>query len=151
MSLKTYHLSSNLTVILKYFVPLVWTVFFGALCIIFWMTDELMIGNLDLFIFRIGWTAFFVIGTILMIFTLMKLMRVESDGTYIYVTNYFKIYKYPISNIQKMTIKDYSFFKLTTVHFIEPGFFGKSIVFMQSRSRFEQGLAASDNLKATIR
>jgi hypothetical protein len=151
MSLKTYHLSSNLTVIFKYFVPLVWTVFFGTLCIIFWMTDELMIGNLDLFIFRIGWTAFFVTGTVLMIFTLMKLMRVESDGTFIYVTNYFKIYKYPISNIQKMTIKDYSFFKLATVHFIKPGFFGKSIVFMQSRSRFEQGLAAFDNLKATIR
>lgn len=148
---KTYNLSSNWTVVLKYFVPLVWTIFFGALCIIFWMTDELMIGNLDLFIFRIGWTAFFVVGTILMLFTLFKLMRVESDGTFVYVTNYFKIYKYPISNIQKITTKDYSFFKLATVHFIEPGYFGKSVVFMQSRSRFEQGMEAFDDLKAIVR
>jgi|AntRauTorckE5430_2_1112549.scaffolds.fasta_scaffold02895_3 hypothetical protein len=151
MSLKTYHLSSNLTVVLKYFVPLVWTVFFGALCIIFWMTDELMIGNLDLFIFRVGWTSFFIIGAILMVFTLMKLMRVESDGTFIYVTNYFKIYKYPISNVQKITIKNYSFFKLATIHFFEPGFFGKTIVFMQSRNRFDQGMNAFEDLKATVR
>lgn len=151
MSLKTYHLSSNLTVILKYFVPLVWTVFFGTLCIIFWMTDELMIGNLDLFIFRIGWTAFFVIGIILMIFTLAKLMRVESDGAFVYVTNYFKVYKYPISNVHKITTKNYSVFKLATIHFIEPGFFGKSIVFMQSRSRFEQGMTAFEDLKIIVR
>jgi hypothetical protein len=151
MSLKTYHLSSNLTVILKYFVPLVWTVFFGALCIIFWMTDELMIGNLDLFIFRIGWTSFFLIGTILMIFSLMRLMRVESDGAFIYITNYFKIYKYPIPNVQKITTKDYSFFKLATIHFIEPGFFGKRVVFMQSRNRFEQGVEAFEDLKAIVR
>lgn len=151
MSLKTYHLSSNLTVILKYFVPLVWTVFFGTLCIIFWMTDELMVGNLDLFIFRIGWTAFFVIGIVLMIFSLMKLMRVESDGTYIYVTNYFKVYKYPISNIDKITIKDYSFFKLGTVHFIESGSFGKNIPFLISRKRFDESLTVFDNLKTIIR
>lgn len=151
MSLKTYNISSNLTVILKYFVPLVWTVFFGALCIIFWMTDELMVGGLDLFIFRIGWTAFFSIGTILMIFTLMKLMRVETDSEFIYVTNYFKIYKYPISNIDKITTKNYAFFSLVTIHFIESGYFGKKIVFMPSRNRFGEALAAYDNLKAIIR
>jgi hypothetical protein len=115
------------------------------------MTDELMIGNLDLFIFRIGWTAFFVIGIILMIFTLAKLMRVESDGAFVYVTNYFKVYKYPISNVHKITTKNYSVFKLATIHFIEPGFFGKSIVFMQSRSRFEQGMTAFEDLKIIVR
>lgn len=151
METKTFNLSSNLTVILKYFVPLVWTVFFGALCIIFWMTDELTVGGMDLTMFRIGWTAFFLVGTLVAYFTIMRLLRVEYDGNFLYVTNYFKIFKYPIENIDKIIIKDYSIYKLVTIKFINPGSFGKKVVLLASRTNFDDIIEASDNLKNKIR
>lgn len=145
--MKTFNLSSNLTVILKYFVPLVWTVFFGALCIIFWMTDNLTVGGMDLTIFRIGWTVFFLVGIIVAYFTIIRLMRVEYDGNFLYVTNYFKVYKYPIESVDKITIKNYSIFKLATIKFINKGSFGKKIVFLTSRTHFDDIMNAFSNLK----
>lgn len=145
--MKTFNLSSNLTVILKYFVPLVWTVFFGALCIIFWMTDNLTVGGMDLTIFRIGWTVFFLVGIIVAYFTIIRLMRVEYDGNFLYVTNYFKVYKYPIESVDKITIKNYSIFKLATIKFINKGSFGKKVVFLTSRTHFDDIMNAFSNLK----
>ncbi|MFK7947969.1 MAG: hypothetical protein AB8G11_10280 [Saprospiraceae bacterium] len=149
--MKTFNLSSNLTVILKYFVPLVWTVFFGALCIIFWMTDELTVGGMDLTMFRIGWTAFFLVGTLTAYFTIMRLLRVEFDGAFLYVTNYFKVFKYPMDNVDKIVIKDYSILKLVTVKLINSGHFGEKVVFIASRSHFNDIVEASDILKDKIR
>lgn len=149
--MKTYNLSSNLTVVLKYFVPLVWTVFFGALCIIFWVTDDLMVGTMDLNMFRIGWTAFFIIGTILAYFTLMRLMRVEYDGEFLYVTNYFKIYKYPIENVDKIGIRNFSIFQIATIQFKEAGYFGKKVRIITSRRNFDAIVEAFGNLKERIR
>lgn len=149
--MKTYNLSSNLTVVLKYFVPLVWTIFFGALCIIFWMTDDLMVGTMDLGLFRIGWTIFFIIGTILAYFTLMRLMRVEYDGEFLYVTNYFKIYKYPIQNVDSLTISNFSVFRIATIKLKKPGYFGKKIVLIPSRRNFDTIIESFSNLKEKIR
>lgn len=151
MDLKTFNLSSNLTVIFKYFIPLVWTVFFGALCIIFWVTDELSVGGMDLTIFRIGWTVFFLAGTLTAYFTIMRLMRVEFDGQFIYVTNYFKVFKYPIDNVEKIIIKDYSVFKLVTINLVSAGYFGKKITMLASRSNFDIIFDASDILKEKIK
>lgn len=150
MNIKTFNLSSNLTVILKYFIPLVWTVFFGALCIIFWVTDELSVGGMDLMIFRVGWTLFFLTGTFTAYFTIMRLMRVEFDGQFVYITNYFKVFKYPIDNIEKITVKDYSIFKLVTVNLVSAGYFGKKIILLASRSNFDIIVDASDILKEKI-
>lgn len=149
--MKTFNLSSNLTVILKYFVPLVWTVFFGTLCIIFWMTDELTVGGMDLMMFRIGWTVFFLVGTLAAYFTIMRLMRVEFDGGFIYVTNYFKVFKYPMDNVDKITVKDYSVFKLVTIKLISSGYFGKKVILLASRTNFDAIVEASDILKSKIR
>lgn len=146
--MKTYNLSSNWTVVLKYFLPLVWTIFFGALCIIFWMTDKLDIGTWNLSYFRIGWTAFFVIGTGFLFFTFMKLMRVEYDGQFFYVTNYFKIFKYPITNVEKITVKNYPLFRVGIIKFKEAGYFGKKVPFLVSKSNFDDTMEAFDNIQA---
>lgn len=149
--MKTFNLSSNITVILKYFVPLVWTVFFGALCVIFWMTDELTVGGMDLTLFRVGWTVFFLVGVLIAYFTVMRLMRVEFDGQFLYVTNYFKIFKYPIENIDNITIKDFSVYKVVSIKFITPGYFGKKVILLGSRANFDDIVEASDSLKSKIR
>ena len=149
--MKTFNLSSNLTVILKYFVPLVWTVFFGTLCVIFWLTDDLTVGGMDLMVFRMGWTVFFLVGTLTAYFTIMRLMRVEFDGGFIYVTNYFKVFKYPMDNVDKITVNDYSVFKLVTIKLISTGYFGKKITLLASRTNFDTIVEASEILQSKIR
>jgi len=129
--MKTYNLSSNWTVVLKYFLPLVWTIFFGALCIIFWVSDNLEIGTWNLSYFRI-----------------MKLMRVEYDGEFFYVTNYFKIFKYPITNVEKITIKNFPLLKIGIVKFKKAGYFGKTVPFLVSKTNFDEVITAFDNIQA---
>jgi hypothetical protein len=133
---------------LKYFLPLVWTIFFGALCIIFWVADNLEIGTWNLSYFRIGWTTFFVIGTGFLFFTFMKLMRVEYDGDFFYVTNYFKIFKYPITNVEKITVKNYPVFKIGIIKFKNAGYFGKKVPFLINQTRFEEVLVNFDNIES---
>ncbi len=77
-------------------------------------------------------------------------MRVEFDGQFVYVTNYFKVFKYPIDNIEKITVKDYSIFKLVTVNLVSAGYFGKKIILLASRSNFDIIVDASDILKEKI-
>lgn len=102
---------------------------------------------MDLTIFRIGWTVFFLVGIIVAYFTIIRLMRVEYDGNFLYVTNYFKVYKYPIESVDKITIKNYSIFKLATIKFINKGSFGKKVVFLTSRTHFDDIMNAFSNLK----
>ncbi len=106
---------------------------------------------MDLFLFRIGWSIFFLIGVILSLFTLMRLMRVEYDGTFAYVTNYFKIYKYPIENIESIKEKRFSMFRLAILTFKQPGYFGKKVIFLVSRNRYDEAVTVFDNLKAVIK
>lgn len=128
-----------------------WTVFFGTLCIIFWLTDDLTVGGMDLMVFRMGWTVFFLVGTLTAYFTIMRLMRVEFDGGFIYVTNYFKVFKYPMDNVDKITVNDYSVFKLVTIKLISTGYFGKKITLLASRTNFDTIVEASEILQSKIR
>lgn len=149
--MKTYNLSSNWTVVLKYFVPLIWTIFFGALCIIFWVTDELAVGTWNLLYFRIAWTVLFLFVVAFQYFTLMRLMRVETDGDFVYVTNYFKIFKYPLSNVEKLTLSRYGIFKIVTLQLKEAGYFGKKVLFLASKSRFEATLKTLENVGKLVK
>jgi hypothetical protein len=106
---------------------------------------------MDLMVFRMGWTVFFLVGTLTAYFTIMRLMRVEFDGGFIYVTNYFKVFKYPMDNVDKITVNDYSVFKLVTIKLISTGYFGKKITLLASRTNFDTIVEASEILQSKIR
>ena len=74
--------------------------------------------------------AFFLGGFALFYFTTMQLKRVELDGTSLYASNYFKTYRYPLTNIEKMTERDMGLFRVVKVYLKNPGKFGKKITFI---------------------
>ena len=87
--------------------------------------------------FQIGTFLFFASGVIMFFFTLMRLKRVEMDEHFIYVTNYFKNYRYPYHNIEKIEESKFLFLTLVSVCFVAPGNFGKKITFIASNSRYK--------------
>lgn len=128
--------STSLTLFLKIFIPVFWTVFFFAFTLAVWNLDVDFFGNIPIQTFRIGMAVFLLLGVLFFYWSVLRLKRVEMDEDFIFVTNYFKNYKYPWHNIAEIKERDFLLFR--TIHLIlkEPGSFGKKITFVASRRKF---------------
>ena len=68
------------------------------------------------------------------------------DQTHVFVTNYFKNFKYPWSNIENIEERDFVLFR--TIHLVlkQPGTFGKKITFVASRRKFNAFIKENPHL-----
>lgn len=136
-----HHVSSNLTLFLKLFVPTFWLVFFGAFTIAVWLMGYEYYGRIPGNYMRWGATLFFLLGALFLWLTVLRLKRVEMDGDQVYVTNYFKHFRYAMSNIERISETDLVLFRLVTIRFKKAGYFGKKVHFLASRSRYQHYFA----------
>lgn len=150
LTLNTQNVTSSWTLFYKFFLPTIWIVFFATLFLIFLFIPNLKIANLTPLQFRLVFGGFLLVGISLLYFTVMQLKRVEMDDKYIYVTNYFKIFKYPYFNVEKITIQDFLLFRTATVHFIEPGTFGKKATFIPNKKKLKNFLASHPEAQAKM-
>ena len=128
--------STNLTLFYKFFIPTFWTVFFGVFTIVA-LTVNIYTGDLiSKAMFRIMTVTFFLSGLALLYFTLMRLKRVEMDEHFVYVTDYFKSFRYPYHNIEKIEESDFLFVHIVHIYLKTPGHFGKKITFAASKARY---------------
>lgn len=135
---KPVHVSSSLTLLLKFGIPTAWLVFFGAMTAAMWFTNDInAIGDLPVGLFRIIFTVSFVLIALIIYWALMRIKRVEMDGHFFYVTDYFKHVRYPYHQIEKVVEKDYLFFKVIHITLKNAATFGKKITFVSSRERFD--------------
>lgn len=138
--------STNATLFLKIFVPIFWMVFFGAFTVAVFVYDFEYFGNIPKVPFRIGALFFYLSGVLMFYLTLMRLKRVEMDELYIYVTDYFKHYRYPYHNIEKLEESTFLFLQIITIHLKTPGNFGKKITFVSSKARYASFFESHPNL-----
>lgn len=143
-------ISSNATLFLKVFIPTFWIVFFGIFTIAVWRLDHTSFGAVSAQTLKIGLTVFFLIGSALLYFSLIQLKRVEMDDLYVYASNYFKTYRYPFHNIEKITERDMGIFHLVSIHLKTPGKFGKKLRFLLDESMFRDFLEAHPEASAII-
>ncbi|MFK7771955.1 MAG: hypothetical protein AB8F94_07440 [Saprospiraceae bacterium] len=138
--------STSLTLFLKIFVPLFWTVIFSSFTMAVWFLDMSHFAGIPIQTFRYGITIFLIVGIAFFYFTVLQLKRVEMDQTHIFATNYFKNYKYPWSNVENIEERDFVIFR--TIHIIlkEPGNFGKKITFVASRRKFNSFIKENPHL-----
>jgi len=129
-------LSSNLTLFLKLFVPTGWLSFFGLFALVIFVVDTTDKPLLASFYFRVGFMAFFVIFLTLIYFTLFQLKRVETEGGYVFVTDYFKTIRFPLENINNISTLNLGLFKVVWLHLKTKGIFGKRIPFIAKKSSF---------------
>ena len=126
---------------LKIILPTFWIVFFGLLTAALFLVEAEDNPFLTNPVVRYG----LVIGffTFLLIFyrTIMRLMRVDADRDHLYVSNYFKTYRYKLQDIK--TIKEVDFGPVLVLRIIlkQAGAFGDTIPFILNRPTFDDFIA----------
>jgi hypothetical protein len=134
---KMHRVSSNLTLFLKFFIPVGWTVFFTAFTIALYVAGENMLPFLTSDIFRIPFTIFYFIFLFLIYSTIFQLKRVEMGTEDYFVTNYFKTYRLIYDDIDKISRIKLGRLSWTTFHLKAKGSFGKHISFLQSNNLYK--------------
>jgi len=123
-------LSSNLTLMFKLFIPIFWTVFFGAFVVAAFVTNSIEAPQIANDSFRLKSSIFIVVGILFFALTFMRLKRVDHDDSSIYVSNYIKTYKYPLDTIESITIYNHLVLKAAHMRFKGKSSFGKKIIFI---------------------
>lgn len=131
-------LSSNLTLFFKIFVPVSWASFFGLFGLVIFILKPMDEPFLTSTFFRIGYVVAFLAFFAFIYFTIFQLKRVETDNTYMYVTNYFKTIRFPIENVRTMRVTNLGLFKLARLHLQNGGIFGSKIAFLTTRVDFAE-------------
>lgn len=134
-------ISSNATLFLKIFIPVLWTVFFGCFTIAIWTADVPYFGPIPAIWMKLGLTAFLLGGVTFFYLTFWKLKRVELDELYVYASNYFNTYRYPYHNVEKITERDLMLFHIVRIHLKVPGKFGKTLTFLLDEAMLQDFLA----------
>lgn len=127
-------LSSNLTIILRMFIPLVYIVFFGCVIagsFLITVNDSPFLANP---VIRFGMLGTYILFITLAYFTFMKLKRVDANDEHIIVSNYFKTFRYTWDSIKKMTTINLILFDIIYIHYHEKTAFGKRVFFLASRA-----------------
>ncbi len=146
-----HRVSTNWTLFLKFFLPVFWIVFFGAVTIAVMVYRFDYIGDIPADNFRIGVGVFFLSGVLMMGFTLLRLKRVEMDPHFVYVTNYFKNFRYPYHNIEEIFISRFLFLSVATIRFKTPGTFGKKVFFVPNMERFRYVLTQHPEVFSAVK
>ena len=128
--------SSNLTLMLRLFFPVLLGVFFGALTVYLWVDRRAYYGPIDGTALRLVVTAAYLGLMAFFYLTVWRLRRVEMSRDWVYVTDYFRQARYPWTNVAGVTETPLGFLRLVRVRFHAPGSFGESALFVASGSRW---------------
>ena len=131
-------LSSNWTLVLKIFIPVFWLMFFGALTFAAFISNPIEAPQFTTKVFKIEMLVIFTSGLLFFAFTFFRLKRVDADDENIYVSNYFKTYKYPSHSIAEIIIYNHLILKVAHLHFKGKSSFGKKVFFIPFKSNLRQ-------------
>lgn len=133
---KTIRLSSNWTIILKVIIPVIWLSFFASLLLASFLASSAEAPQVANQPFRTNIIIFILSGLVFFFFTLFRIKRVDADGRYIYVSNYFRTVRYTLDSIKEYEIYDHILFKAIHIHLHEKGRFGKRIILLPKMIHF---------------
>ena len=124
--------SSQLTIMLRIFVPTVWFTFVLSIAILLTWSIR---GKAGLLANPIIWIALLLIlGTgFVFIYFLWKLYRVDMDDRFVYISNYFKTYKYPYTDIASIRDANIGKNRIYVIELKSKGSFGQKIHFLASQ------------------
>jgi len=145
-----YRVSTNATLFFKFFIPVLWIVFFGAFTITALSLRYSYVAGIPAATFRIAVVIFYLGGIAFLYWAFLRLKRVEMDTHFVYVTNYFKTARYPYHSIDRMVYNDYLIGRSATFTLRKPGQFGSKITFVPSRSNLRQFLDEHPKIKAHL-
>lgn len=133
----SYRISSNYTLFLRLLLPTLLTVFLGSFAIAFFLADPGDLPILYVPYFKWGFLITYFVLLAILLFTTMRLYRVEVDEANFYVTNYFKTARYPIESIESIKKRNLLLGHVHSIRLHERGIFGRKIRFLVARPRLQ--------------
>lgn len=131
---KMNRVSSQLTIVLRIVLPTIWlTSIVSTIILLMWAVR----GKAGLFGNPYIWIGIaFIIGSgvaIVKIF-LLRLYRIDLDKSHLYISNYFKTYKYPYSEVESIQDSKVLPGRIYCITLRSKGSFGKNIYFLTSQA-----------------
>jgi hypothetical protein len=117
-----------------------WIAFFGV------ATGVFLFSFNSVFVFQAGALLFYLGGIAILYFTLIPLKRVEGSPEHIYITNYFKTFRYTFESLSRIRTLDLLLVKIIVVHFRDKTSFGKMIYFIRRKGVWEEYLLSHPEL-----
>lgn len=146
MKLTFYHInmdrvSSQLTIFIRIALPTIWfTTIFSLFILLIWSVQ----GKAQIFANPIIWIVVLLIlgaGYAFVKFILWRLYRVDMDDKNVYVSNYFKTFKYPFTDVESISPSQIAPTRIFIINLKSKGSFGKSIYFLASQRLWTDFLA----------
>jgi hypothetical protein len=127
---KMRRLSSNWTLFLKIFLPVFWIAFFGGFVIASYVTNNIEAPQFTNNRFRLQAIVFVLSGVLFFLFTFFRLKRVDGGDGYIYISNYFRTFRYTVGSVEEIIIYDHIIVKAAHMKFRGRTSFGQKIIFL---------------------
>ncbi|MEO5581524.1 MAG: hypothetical protein ABIR66_02440 [Saprospiraceae bacterium] len=132
--------SSGWTLVLKIFLP----VFYGVFMLT-WTVATIKSGDevsplFETRFYKIAMTTLFIIGMLIVRYTVWRLKRMDISNPYIYVTDYFKTFRYTVDSIDSMNTFYIGWLKFLRVELREKGSLGKRFIVLLEKSMWDSYL-----------
>jgi hypothetical protein len=144
-------LSSNWTLFYKFFIPTFWIVFGGACVIAAWKLGVTMASGVSPTKFATLFTISYLAGVAFLYVFTMRLKRVEVDEQYVYVTNYFKNYRYPHHDIDFIEESKMPLFGRAQLHLKAAGSLGNRITYLPVKGWLQDFLREHPEVDLAVR
>ena len=123
---------------LKLILPTMWIVFFGCLLIALFVVNPDDAPLFTTWQFRLGYIVSYFVFMLFLRLTVMRLKRIDADAEFIYVSNYFKTYRYRFEDIKTISETNYYLFKVMHFELRAKGSFGSKILILEDEFRIKQ-------------
>jgi len=132
---KSIRVSSNMTLILRLFIPTFCIVFFGLTAVAMLFADSYSLPFPSIPGIRFILVGFFLLCFLIMYHTIMKLKRVELSDSRVFASNYFKTYAYHFKDLESVKKYNLLIFKIWVIKLKYKGKFGRRIPFILNKDQ----------------
>ncbi len=142
--------SSQLTIVLRIALPTIWfTTLLSLTILLGWAVR----GKAQVFTNPFVWLGLlFVLGTgiAFIYFILWRVYRVDMDERFVYISNYFKTFKYPFTHVDNIKDSDFLPGRIFKITLKSKGSFGKEIYFLASQKLWKDFVTEHPGLLRNI-
>ena len=142
--------SSQLTIFIRIALPTIWfTTIISLFVLLIWSVQ----GKAQIFanpIIWIGMIAILALGYAFTKLILWRIYRVDMDERFVYVSNYFKTFKYPFSDIESIRTSSLLPGRVFIIKLKSKGSFGQKISFLASQKLWSDFVTEHPNLFENI-
>lgn len=139
--------SSQVTLFLRIAVPTIWmTAVLAIVVLLGWAVQ----GKANLFGNPFLWVSLVLIlgaGLAILKLVFWRYYRVDMDDRFVYISNYFRTYRYPLGEIEAVTTSSLLPGRVYTIDLRAKGYFGRRIRFLASQALWQDYLETHPDLK----